>query len=70
MNASSAEEIALVTYGDKGRAYFQSKDPSKMILEFKEAGRNDPSFEDASFMAQEIQASGFEFESGIIKFNQ
>lgn len=69
MNASSAEEVALVTYGDKGRAYFHSKDPSKMLLEFKEAGRNDPSFEDASFMAQEIQASGFEFESGIIKFN-
>merc|ERR1712131_573981 len=69
MAASSAEEIALVTYGDKGRAYFASRGTEKMLLEFKEAGRNDPSFEDASFMAQEIQASGFEFESGIIKFN-
>merc|ERR1712157_669899 len=70
MAASSAEEIALVTYGDKGRAYFASRGTEKMLLEFKEAGRNDPSFEDASFMAQEIQASGFEFESGIIKFNR
>jgi len=69
MAASSAEEIALVTYGDKGRAYFASKGTDNMLLEFKEAGRNDPTFEDASFMAQEIQASGFEFESGIIKFN-
>lgn len=69
MAASSAEEIALVTYGDKGRAYFASRGTENMLLEFKEAGRNDPSFEDASFMAQEIQASGFEFESGIIKFN-
>merc|ERR1712106_428821 len=25
MNASAAEEVALVTYGDKGRAYFVSK---------------------------------------------
>ena len=41
-----------------------------MILEFKEAGRNDPTFEDASFMAQEIQATGYDFEAGIIKFNQ
>lgn len=69
MAASAAEEIALVTYGDKGRAYFASKGTDNMLLEFKEAGRNDPTFEDASFMAQEIQASGFEFESGIIKFN-
>jgi F-type H+-transporting ATPase subunit gamma len=69
MAASAAEEIALVTYGDKGRAYFASKGTENMLLEFKEAGRNDPTFEDASFMAQEIQASGFEFESGIIKFN-
>jgi len=69
MAASSAEEVALVTYGDKGRAYFASKGTDNMLLEFKEAGRNDPTFEDASFMAQEIQASGFEFESGIIKFN-
>merc|ERR1712035_308080 len=69
MAASQADEIALVTYGDKGRAYFASRGAGKMLLEFKEAGRNDPSFEDASFMAQEIQASGFDFESGIIKFN-
>jgi len=69
MAASSAEEVALVTYGDKGRAYFASRGTDKMLLEFKEAGRNDPTFEDASFMAQEIIASGFEFESGIIKFN-
>jgi len=69
MAASQADEVALVTYGDKGRAYFASKGADKMLLEFKEAGRNDPSFEDASFMAQEIQASGFDFESGIIKFN-
>merc|ERR1711887_94529 len=69
MAASSAEEVALVTYGDKGRAYFASKGTENMLLEFKEAGRNDPTFEDASFMAQEIIASGFEFESGIIKFN-
>merc|ERR1711892_1359350 len=69
MNASAAEEKALVTYGDKGRAYFVSKGPQNMLLEFKESGRKDPTFEDASFMAQEILASGFEFESGIIKFN-
>jgi len=69
MAASAADEVALVTYGDKGRAYFASKGADKLLLEFKEAGRNDPTFEDASFMAQEIQASGFDFESGIIKFN-
>merc|ERR1712212_480688 len=69
MAASTAENKRLITYGDKGRTYFQSKGPAPMLMEFKEAGRNDPSFEDASFMAQEIQASGFEFEAGIIKFN-
>jgi len=41
-----------------------------MILEFKEHGRNDPTFEDASFIAQQIQATGYDFEAGTIKFNQ
>merc|ERR1711887_363884 len=66
---SQAAEKKLVTYGDKGRVYFQSKGTAHMLLEFKEAGRNDPSFEDASFIAQEIQATGYDFEAGIIKFN-
>lgn len=69
MSASEADEVKLVTYGDKGRQFFQSRGADKMILEFKEAGRNDPTFEDASFMAQEIQATGYDFEAGIIKFN-
>jgi len=69
INASTAAEKKLVTYGDKGRQYFQSKGTEHMLLEFKEAGRNDPSFEDASFMAQEIQSTGYDFQSGIIKFN-
>merc|ERR1711887_130697 len=69
INASTAAEKKLVTYGDKGRQYFQSKGTQHMLLEFKEAGRNDPTFEDASFIAQEIQKTGYEFQSGIIKFN-
>merc|ERR1711990_301513 len=69
MKESTAAEKKLVTYGDKGRVYFQSKGTDNMLLEFKEAGRNDPSFEDASFIAQEIQATGYDFEAGIIKFN-
>merc|ERR1711990_617901 len=48
MKESTAAEKKLVTYGDKGRVYFQSKGTDNMLLEFKEAGRNDPSFEDAS----------------------
>merc|ERR1711914_51159 len=63
MNESAAAEKKLVTYGDKGRAYFQSKNTEYMLLEFKEAGRNDPSFEDASFIAQEIQATGYDFDN-------
>jgi len=69
MAASDAAEKKLVTIGDKGRTYFAAKGPGPMILEIKEHGRNDPTFEDASFIAQQIQATGFEFESGNIKFN-
>lgn len=79
MAASTAAEKKLVTVGDKGRTYFQSKNspadiarfggPKSMILEFKEHGRNDPTFEDASFIAQQIMATGYDFESGTIKFN-
>ena len=41
-----------------------------MLLEFKEHGRNDPTFEDASFIAQQIKETGFDFDAGTIKFNQ
>merc|ERR1712226_1636157 len=69
MAASSAAEKKLITVGDKARTYFNSKGPGPMLLEFKEHGRNDPTFEDASFIAQHIQESGFNFDAGIIKFN-
>lgn len=69
MAASGAAEKKLVTVGDKARTYFNSKGPGPMLLEFKEHGRNDPTFEDASFIAQQIKHSGFDFDSGIIKFN-
>jgi len=69
MAASTAEEKKLITIGDKARTYFQSKGPGPMLLEIKEHGRNDPTFEDASFIAQNIQDTGFDFEAGIIKFN-
>lgn len=77
MSASSAPEKRLVVVGDKGRTYFQSKiqarkqsdGPEPMLLEFKEHGRNEPTFEDASFICQQIQATGFEFEAGHIRFN-
>lgn len=69
MNLSTASEIKLVCIGDKGRTYFQSKGPGRMLLEFKEHGRNDPTFEDASFIVQQIQDTGFAFDAGIIKYN-
>jgi len=69
MAASSAAEKKLITVGDKARTYFNSKGPEPMLLEFKEHGRNDPTFEDASFIAQNIQECGFNFDAGIIKFN-
>merc|ERR1712226_1747982 len=65
MAASSAAEKKLITVGDKARTYFNSKGPGPMLLEFKEHGRNDPTFEDASFIAQHIQESGFNFDAEI-----
>lgn len=70
MAASNAAEMKIVTIGDKAKQYFQSKNPAALLLEFKEHGRNEPTFEDASFMVQQIQATGWEFESGAIKFNR
>merc|ERR1711972_1307817 len=69
MAESSAPEKRLVVVGDKGRTYFQSKNASPMLLEFKEHGRNEPTFEDASFICQNIQATGYDFEAGHIRFN-
>merc|ERR1739848_53378 len=69
MAASTAAEKKLITVGDKARTYFNSKGPEPMLLEFKGHGRNDPTIEDASFIAQHIQESGFDFDAGIIKFN-
>jgi F-type H+-transporting ATPase subunit gamma len=70
MNASSAVDKRVVTIGDKGRAFFQSQNRDAMLLEFKEHGRKDPTFDDASFIAQQIQATGFDFEAGKVKYNK
>jgi len=69
MENDNVETPGLVTIGDKARLFFQAQKPEAMLLEFKEHGRKDPTFEDASFIAQQIQATGFDFEAGQVKYN-
>jgi len=69
LKASDAPEKKLVSIGDKGRTFFQANDRDLMILEIKEVGRKEPTFDDASFIAQQIQATGFDYDAGKVKYN-
>ena len=59
----------LVLIGDKLRGILQRTHRNNILLAFNEIGRKPPVFAEASFIAQEILSTGYEFESAEIVFN-
>ena len=65
----SGSETGLVLIGDKLRGILQRTHRQNILLAFNEIGRKPPVFTEASFVAQEILNTGFEFDSAEIVFN-
>ena len=61
---------ALVCVGEKLRSVLQRTHKNNILLSFSEVGKRPPVFSEASFIAQQILDSGYEFESGEIVYNQ
>lgn len=61
---------AIVCVGDKLRTVLQRTHRSNILLSFSEVGRRPPVFSEASFIAQQILDSGYEFESAEIVYNK
>ncbi len=59
----------LVLIGDKLRGILQRTHRENIILGITEIGRKPPVFPEASFIAQQILNTGFEFDSAEIVFN-
>ena len=59
----------LVLVGDKLRSVLQRTHRQNILMAFNEIGRKPPIFTEASFIAQEILNSGFEFDSAEIVYN-
>merc|ERR1711963_984422 len=58
-----------VCIGDKSRTILQRTHNQNILFHVSEVGKKAPSFSDATAVAQEILASGYEFNTGNIFFN-
>lgn len=61
---------ALVCVGEKLRSVLQRTHSHNILLSFSDVGRRPPVFSEASYIAQQILDSGYEFESGEIVYNE
>ena len=71
MASREGENSALVVcVGDKIRTIMQRFFRKNVLMHFAEIGKKPPVFAEASFIAQEILESGFEYDSAEIVFNK
>jgi len=68
--ASDRSNMQIVCVGDKTRGIMQRFFRNNMFMHFTEVGKKPPVFEEASFVAQNILSSGFEYDSAEIIYNQ
>ena len=60
----------VVCVGDKIRTIMQRFFRKNVLMHFSDIGKKPPIFAEASFIAQEILQSGFEYDSAEIIFNK
>lgn len=60
----------LVCVGDKVRTILQRLYKNNILMHFSDFGKRPPVFPEASFIAQEILDSGYEYDSAEIVFNR
>lgn len=62
--------FGLVVIGDKSKGQLSRAMPEKMVLSFNQIGRDVPTFTEAQTVADQIFASGFEFDRVEIIYNK
>ena len=70
LERGESSSTAIVCVGDKVRSVLQRTHRNNILLSFNEVGRKPPVFLEASFIAQQILDSGYEFESAEIIYNK
>jgi len=74
IRAKTAEQpnvnTKLVICGDKARSILQRTHGDDILFHMTELGRKPPLFEEASFIAEQVLDSGYEFETGEMLFNK
>nr|CAB3224514.1 ATP synthase subunit gamma, mitochondrial-like [Phallusia mammillata] len=63
------EDTKIISVGEKSKVFFQTANSKDLLMEFKEVGRNPPTFVDCAFIADQMLKSGFEFNSGKFFYN-
>jgi F-type H+-transporting ATPase subunit gamma len=66
---SDSIESKIVVIGDKARSILQRTQGDKIILSCSEVGKKQPTFKDASYVAQELLKSGYEYSIANIVYN-
>merc|ERR1739844_220217 len=59
----------IVAIGDKAKQLFQRTHSNNLLLSVSEVGKKPPVFPEASFVAQEVLDSGFQFDLGEMYYN-
>jgi len=70
LQSANGEHTKVVCIGDKSRAFLQRLYGKNILMSAKEIGRTNPTFLDASKIAQAVLDSGYAFEAGKIIYNQ
>merc|ERR1711982_146561 len=65
----SLDNVKILRVGDKSRAFFQRFFPKQILMVGSEIGRLPPTFLDASKVANAIVSSGYEYDTGKLRFN-
>merc|ERR1712168_276793 len=60
----------VVICGDKAKAALQRTHPGNILCAFAELGRKPPLFEEASFIAEQVQDTGYEFDVCKMFYNK
>jgi len=63
-------DTKLVLCGDKVKAALQRTHPSNILCSLNELGRKPPLFEEASFIAEQVVDSGYEFDVCKMYYNR
>lgn len=68
--AENPDNIKIVCVGDKSRALLARAFPKNVLLAYKNFGKKPPSFADAQEVARDIIESGYDFDQGVVVYNQ